>query len=45
MSLQIDPVLGLLGLLIGAMLFYALDEVLSLTPRLAVWLGRMLDEG
>ncbi|HUS08700.1 MAG TPA: hypothetical protein VMZ52_20515 [Bryobacteraceae bacterium] len=40
-SLDMDPVLATLLVLLGATIFYLLDEVFRLTPRLSDWLEKV----
>jgi hypothetical protein len=42
--MHIDLVLASLAILIGATIFYTLDEVFTWTPRLTVWLVRKIGE-
>jgi hypothetical protein len=40
--MQLDLILACLLISLGAMIAYAADEQLGVTPRLAAWLGRVL---
>jgi hypothetical protein len=42
--MQIDIVLACLLISIGAMVAYIADEQVGLTPRLAEWLTRVMDQ-
>jgi hypothetical protein len=41
--MQVDIVLECLLISIGAMVAYAADEQVGLTPRLSAWLTRVMD--
>jgi hypothetical protein len=43
--MHLDLFLACLLICIGAMIAYAADEQLRVTPRLAAWLDRVLGEG
>jgi hypothetical protein len=42
---DLDPVLTLLVVLLGALIAYVLDEILIVTPRISAWIGRVMGEG
>ena len=42
--MQIDLILACLAIVLGAIIFYALDEIFTWTPRLSVWIDQRLDE-
>ena len=41
---NLDPVLMLLVILLGALIAYVLDEILIVTPRISAWIGRVMGE-
>ena len=41
---DLDPVLTLLIVLLGALIAYVLDEILIVTPRISAWIGRVMGE-
>lgn len=41
--MEMDLVLACLAILLGAKVFYVLDELFAWTPRMTEWLGRMFD--
>jgi hypothetical protein len=40
---QVDSVLAVLMILLGAMIAYVLDEVFGFTERMRAWLDRLTD--
>jgi hypothetical protein len=42
---DLDPVLTLLVVLLGALIAYVLDEILIVTPRISAWISRVMGEG
>jgi hypothetical protein len=42
---DLDPVLTLLVVLLGALIAYVLDEILIVTPRISAWIDRVIGEG
>lgn len=43
-SSELDIVLALLLVVLGALVTYTLDEIFAFTPRLSNWIGRLLGE-